>query len=259
MSKHVTTMTIYDAEHYSDEEREMIVDGYAEHERDARAKGIPTMGSGAIFPVPEKDIVCEPFPIPLFWRRIAGIDFGWDHPTGVTWLAYDADSDIVYVTDTYKARRTLMPIIASAIKSRGKWIPCAWPHDGHQVKDAKHGQQIAKQYRDEGVNMLREHAQFKKDKKNEAQGSVVSVEAGLQEMLTRMQTGRWKVFNTQELWLEEFRMYHREDGVVVKLYDDVISSSRYAYMMLRKAQELPMDKPRQLQAGWQPSDAGMGY
>ncbi|MNL80503.1 Terminase-like family protein [compost metagenome] len=50
-----------------------------------------------------------------------------------------------------------------------------------------------------------------------------------------MQTGRWKVFRTCPLWLEEFRLYHRKDGKVVKERDDVISASRYALMMKRFA------------------------
>jgi hypothetical protein len=43
------------------------------------------------------------------------------------------------------------------------------------------------------------------------------------------------VFATCVLWLEERRMYHRKDGLVVKERDDLISSSRYALMMLRHA------------------------
>lgn len=62
------------------------------------------------------------------------------------------------------------------------------------------------------------------------------VEAGLMDMLDRMKTGRWKVFRTCSKWLEEFRMYHRKDGKVVKLKDDVISASRYALMMKRFAE-----------------------
>ena len=62
------------------------------------------------------------------------------------------------------------------------------------------------------------------------------VEAGLIEMLDRMQTGRWKVFSTCRAWLEECRLYHRKDGVVVKERDDAISASRYAFMMRRFAE-----------------------
>ena len=46
MSRHVTTMTIWDAEHYDEAQRRAIIESYPAHERDARAKGIPVLGSG---------------------------------------------------------------------------------------------------------------------------------------------------------------------------------------------------------------------
>jgi len=75
--------------------------------------------------------------------------------------------------------------------------------------------------------MLFTHAQFE----DETNG----VEAGITQMLERMQTGRWKVFPHLTQWLEEFELYHRKDGLIVKLNDDLISASRYAYMMRRFA------------------------
>ena len=73
----VTTMTIEDAEHYTPEQRAAIIASYPAHEREARTKGIPTLGSGRIFPVPEEMISVEPFDIPRHWVQICGIDFGW--------------------------------------------------------------------------------------------------------------------------------------------------------------------------------------
>lgn len=233
--KTVISMTINDVEHYTEEQRKTIIDSYPAHEREARANGVPTLGSGAVFPIAESQITCEPFPIPKHWRIINGMDFGWDHPTANVWIAHDPDTDTVYFYDIYVARQTLISVIASSIKARGQWIPCAWPHDGYQVKDANTGEQIAEQYRKEGVNMLHESARFLKTNDDDREGSVFSVEAGLQEMLSRMQSGRLKVFNHLKEWFDEFRMYHRKDGVVVKVFDDAISASRYGVMMLRYA------------------------
>ncbi len=61
------------------------------------------------------------------------------------------------------------------------------------------------------------------------------VEAGLMEMLDRMQSGRFKVFKHLADWFEEFRMYHRKDGKIVKMDDDLLSATRYAVMMKRHA------------------------
>ena len=55
------------------------------------------------------------------------------------------------------------------------------------------------------------------------------------EMLDRMQTGRFKVARHLEDFFEEFRLYHRKDGKVVKETDDILSAVRYAVMMLRHA------------------------
>lgn len=214
------------------------------HLQEARSKGIPIAGSGLIFAsqVPEESIKVAPFPIPEHWPRLAGIDFGWDHPTAVIWGAWDRDNDVVYLTDAYKASRTTIPVHASAIRGRGAWIPVAWPHDGLQVRDGMQGEQLAAQYRKEGVNMLPIHAQYTKQADKDKPASVVSVEAGVQEMLSRMQTGRLKVFSHLEDWLEEFRIYRRENGLIVKLADDAISASRYLIMMLRFAALMPEDE-----------------
>jgi terminase large subunit-like protein len=55
------------------------------------------------------------------------------------------------------------------------------------------------------------------------------------DMLTRMQTGCFKVFRHLNNWWEEFSLYHRKDGKVVKEDDDLMSATRYAIMMLRFA------------------------
>ena len=41
MTKHITRMEINDAEHYTKEQRQAIIDSYPEHEREARTKDIP--------------------------------------------------------------------------------------------------------------------------------------------------------------------------------------------------------------------------
>lgn len=253
---HVTNMTIEDALHYTPEQRAAIIAGYPAHEREARAKGVPTMGSGLIFPVAEDSIVVEPFSIPAHWPQIVGLDIGWDHPTAAARLAWDRDSDVVYLVADYRQAEAVPAIHATAIKAWGDWIPVAWPHDGLQ-HDKGSGEQLATQYRGHGLNMLRDKA-TNPPKPGEPEGSGGNgVEAPVQEMLERMLTGRWKVFKTCRSWLEERRMYHRNDGKIVKEVDDTISASRYAYMMLRHA-KLPQPKRRQTST-WEPADRGAGY
>lgn len=233
---HVTMMTIDDAEHFSDEQRQAIVSSYSEWERDARTKGIPMLGSGRVFPVSEDSIKIEAIALPAHWPRLAAIDFGWDHPTAIAWLAWDRDTDTVYLYDCYRAREALVPIHAAVLIGRGQWIPVAWPHDG--LNDTAVGPQLAQQYRDAGVNMMEEHAQYEAAEagvQDNTRQSRVSVEAGVADMLTRMRSGRFKVFSHLNEWFEEFRMYHRKDGRIVKLADDLLSATRYGVMSLRYA------------------------
>jgi len=222
----VIVATVEDAEHFSREEIDRIIASYPPHEREARTKGIPTMGSGRVFPVSEEIIRIEPLSIPKHWPQINGMDFGWDHPFAAVSLAWDRDADCVYVTKAYRQKEATPVIHAAAIKPWGDWVPCAWPHDGYQ-HDKGSGDQLSELYRKQGLNMLSEHA-------THTEGGT-GVEAGLMEMLDRMQTGRFKVFSNLGEWFEEFRLYHRLDGKLVKERDDLISATRYGVMMLRFA------------------------
>ena len=226
MSRHVTRMTIDDAEHYTPEQRAEIIASYPAHERKARTKGIPVLGSGRVFPIDEDDIKIKAFEIPAHWPVIGGIDFGWDHPTAASKLAWDRDADVLYVTNSYGQREATPIIHAAAVKPWGAEMPWAWPHDGLQ-HDKGSGDELAAQYRAQGLNMLPEKATFP-DGGN-------GVEAGVAEMLDRMMSGRWKVFEHLEDWFSEFRLYHRKDGLIVKENDDRLCSSRYAMMMKRFA------------------------
>lgn len=224
----VTQMTIEEAEHYTPEERKRIIESYPEHEREARTKGIPVLGSGRVFPVTEESIR-EPQPLLQdIWTRIAGLDIGGqDHPTAVVWMAHDRDADVVHVYDCYRKNKEQIPIHASAIRAKGDWIPVAWPHDALQHDKGGSCEQIAQQYRDEKVKMLPERATFT--------DGTSGVEAGIEMMLTRMKTGRLKVAAHLNDWWEEFRLYHRKDGLIVKELDDLMSATRYGLMMLCSA------------------------
>lgn len=216
-----------DAKHLSAEQKRVIWESTPEHLQETVRTGEPTMGTGLIFNVPDSSIKCDPFSIPSHFRRIAGTDFGIDHPAAGVWLAHDTDTDTIYVYDCYRIAGHVAAYHADAIKSRGEWIPVAWPHDG-MVRDKGGGEVLASQYRNQGANMLEIHAQYDNEDRN-------AVEPGLMDILGRMKTGRFKVFSNLSLWFEEKRQYHRKDGLVVKINDDLMAATRYAVMMLRCA------------------------
>ncbi len=226
-TRSVTRMTIDDALHFSEAQRAAIIAAYPEHEREARTKGRPALGSGRVFPVSEESITVAPFEIPATFARIIGLDFGWEHPFAAVSLAHDRDADVIYVTQSFGMSQATPIEHAAALRDWGTWIPCAWPHDGLQ-HDKGSGQQLAALYREQGLNLLPEHATH--------EDGGTGVEAGVIEMLARMRTGRLKVFAGLTDWFDEFRLYHRKNGVIVKQRDDRLSATRYGMMMRRWAE-----------------------
>jgi len=230
---HCTIMTIDDVEHYTAEQKAAIISSYPAHEREARIKGIPMLGSGKVFSVPEQSLYEGRIEIPAHWPRIIGMDFGADHPTAAVWIAWDRDRDTVHIYDTYRRSDNESDVRGVAlhapaiIAKGGNKIPIAWPHDGLQ-HDKGSGEQLAAQFRAQGLNMLPERATFV-DGGN-------GVEAGVMDMQTRMETCRFYVAEHLKDWFEEYRMYHRKDGKLVKLRDDILSATRYGIMMLRFAE-----------------------
>jgi len=224
----LTMMTINDVTHYTDEEKENIIAGYEEWERDARINGIPTLGSGRIFRYKEEDIK-EPHvsDIPKHWALLNGIDFGWNHPQAVVQIAWDKDEDIIHVIRGKKASETLPINMWMQCKAWAEGVPTAWPHDGFQ-HDKGSGKQLADQYSDAGFDMHHEHTTHEE--------GGFGVEAALTEMHERFASKRLRVDEGLGDFWDEFRLYHRKNGVIVKLNDDFISALRYAIMMKRFAQ-----------------------
>ena len=247
MSRGVVSMTIDDVEHYSAEEKARIIASYPPHEREARSRGIPTMGSGRVFPISEDMIKVPPRQIPSHWVQIVGMDFGVDHPFAATRLAWDRDADCIYVTGAYRQKGehldgqwTGSPAFhATAVRAWGEWIPVAWPHDGLE-RDRQSGETLASIYRSHHLNMLPERATH--------EDGTNGVEAGITDMLERMQSNRFKVFADLDPWFDEFRLYHRKDGLIVKLIDDLMSATRYGVMMRRHAITQPVAVPRERRA-----------
>lgn len=225
------TATWDDAGHISASDKADYLSSFPEHERESRSKGVPMMGEGAVFPIADSQITCDPFKVPDHFFQICGVDYGVDHPAAGVWLAYDVDRDTVYLTDEYSKDRELPPYHASAIKRRDPldFIPVVGPHDGMNEEKSS-GEKIALQYAAEGVRMLPLTARYQDDK-----GGRQAVEPIVQDMLMRMRDGRFKVFTTCTKFLSEKRGLHRKDNKIVALQDDVFKACTYALMMLRYA------------------------
>jgi len=209
-----------------------ILSSYSPHEREMRRYGRPSIGSGLVFPVQEDKIMTDPIQIEDHWAKIAGIDFGWDHPTAVVWAAWDKDNDEIYIYDCYRQSKASPSVHAASIRTRSESVPIAYPHDGNR-RDSMGNPGLADQYRSLGCNMMLEHFTNPPALGQNKGGN--SVEEGLMDMLQYMEDGRFHVFNTLTDWFEEFRMYHRKGGKVVPFKDDLMSATRYAVLSRRFA------------------------
>lgn len=215
-----------DAPHLNHILKEELIASYPEWQRDARTKGIPMMGEGRIFTADEEDIICEPFKIPPHFARICGIDFGLDHPAAGAWIAWDRDTDTIYLYDCYKKSGQQPLYHAEAIKRRGN-LPVSWPHDGAD-REKGSGKQLKDIYKAHGVNMLGRSACYKNDKLGaQPQWPVI------EDIIEREHTGRFKVFSNCTDYITERRTYHTKDGKIVDRGDDTLKATFYAIMMKR--------------------------
>jgi len=244
-SKYLISCGWNDVAHLSEKTKRELLASTPAHLRTARSRGIPVLGSGLVYGVDEAVWVCEPFQVPAHWVRLGGMDFGWNHPWALVECAWDRDTDTFYVIRDAK-RSEYTPRLAWTDYSESwplQWLPIAWPHDGLQ-HDKGSGEQLAAQYAAAGFKMMSERATFP-DGTN-------GLEAGVLEILGRKQAGTFKVFKSCGDYIAEARLYHRKDGLIVKLRDDILSAARYAWMMRRYAVLPPSSNRTKLRIhkGW---------
>lgn len=218
-----------DVPHLSEKEKAQKIANTLPHEREARTKGVPSIGAGKVYQVPESDFVIDPLQtIPKHWPRIFGADFGFSNSTSVVFLAHDTDTDTVYLYAEYKRTQAEPDVHAGAIKAMGgTWIPGVGDYAGANLE----GERTLELYKRIGLPM----AKADKTQKNE----------GILEVMTRLSQGRLKVYNTCAKWLQEYRLYSRDErGRVVKPEggDDLMDATRYAIRDIRKAKTKPIPK-----------------
>lgn len=211
MTKHVVTATWDDAPHLTEEAKAELLSEIPPHLRDARTKGIPTLGSGAIYPVPESEIVCDPIEIPDHWPRAYGFDVGWNR-TAAIWGAVDREAQTTYLYAEHYRGQAEPAVHAEAIRARGKWIPGVID-PASRGRGQKDGAQLLQDYLDLGLDISL---------------AVNAVEAGLYAVWQRLSGGRLKVFKSCGNWLDEYRLYRRdENGKIVKEHDHLMDATRY--------------------------------
>jgi hypothetical protein len=246
----VVMATWDDAPHLTEEMKTAMLAAYPPFQRDARSKGIPQLGAGAIYPVPESEITCDPFEIPPHWPRCYAMDVGWNR-TAVIWLALDRDTGTVYGYSEHYRGQAEPSVHATAIKARGAWIPGVID-PAARGRSQRDGEQLLQDYTDLGLKLT--------PAKN-------TVEAGIYSVWERLSGGRLKIFKTLQSWLAEYRLYRRdENGKIVKANDHLMDGTRYGVVsgldlaiVKPVGEEMPLNFPSQFERGGGGPSMGMNW
>ena len=200
-----------DVPHLSAEQKSRLLSSTPPHLRDARSKGIPSLGAGAVYPISVADIEVDDFPVPEYWPKAYALDVGWNR-TAALWMAWDRESDIIYLYSEHYEGQALPISHAAAIKARGKWIP-GMIDPAARGRGQADGEKLFDQYVDQDLDLvLADNA----------------VEAGIFAVWDRMQSGRLKVFKSLRNFWAELQLYQRDkNGKIVKKNDHLMDCMRY--------------------------------
>ena len=212
--RYIASATWDDVPHLSEEWKAQALAAYAAHERAARTKGIPSLGSGAIYPFSDDDLIVPDFRIPEWWPKCYGLDVGWNR-TAAVWGAKNPDTGCVYIYAEYYKGQEVVPVHASAIKGRGSWIVGAID-PASEGRGQADGVRLIDLYTREGLNLILADN---------------SVEAGIQAVSNLMSSDRLKIFASCTSVISEKRVYRRDEkGHIVKKNDHAMDAMRYMVM-----------------------------
>jgi phage terminase large subunit-like protein len=230
-----------DVPHLTEAQKATIKAETPPHLLDARSKGIPSIGSGAVYPLAESEFVVDDMPLPATWPRAYAFDVGWNR-TAALWGALDPATKIVYLYAEYYRGQAEPPIHATAVKNRGDWIPGVIDPASVGAGQSD-GKQLSAQYKKLGLNL-----QFADN----------DVEAGVAAVWQGLSTGSIKVFKSLQHWRTEYRMYRRDEkGRIVKENDHLMDDTRYLILSGMKRAKIQPDKEHVMKP-YVPFDRGVG-
>lgn len=200
-----------DVPHLTEEQKRTGLASCEPHLREARSRGIPSLGRGAIYPIQWDQITYQPFKIPAHFKRGFGFDVGWNK-TAAIFGAEDPDTNVIYAYAEYYRGEAVPVVHATGIKGYGEWIQGAIDPASRGRSQAD-GQRLLDLYEDQGLNLAIANN---------------AVEAGIHEVYLMLATGRLKVSSMLSNFRGEYEGYHRDDnGKIVKKNDHLLDALRY--------------------------------
>jgi phage terminase large subunit-like protein len=242
--KYTVQATWDDAPHLTAEAKDELWKSIPPYQREARSKGIPTLGSGAIYPVAEADIVVPDSEIPAHYPRAYALDVGWNR-TAAIWAARNNETGVIVLYSEHYQGAQEPLLHAQAIKGRGAWIPGVID-PAARGRSQVDGRQLITLYRECGLSL------------SPAENSV---EAGIYATWQLLSAGKLKVFRSLNHWLSEFRLYQRDqDGKIVKQNDHLMDATRYFVMSGRDLMRTkPVEQPPLTPGLWVVGDASLKW
>lgn len=230
MSRFLIQLDWGDAPHLSAEAKKELMASIPEYQRDARSKGIPQLGSGAIYPIPTADVEIDDFEIPEHWERWYGMDVGWN-ATAACFFARNPDTGERYITSVYKMGKEKPIVHSGAIKARGSWLKGAID-PASRGRSQEDGRQLYVTYTGEECGLKLTFADN-------------AVESGVYKVWQLLATGLLKVFKSCRQWWDEFRIYRRDEkGKIVKEKDHLMDSMRYGIMSEDDVADTPIARKK---------------
>lgn len=218
-----------DVPHIPDEEKTRLLRSIPAYQRDARSRGVPRLGAGAVYPIAQEEYTCQPIDVRSVapWVMHAyGMDVGWNATAAVRAIR-DAGADTVTVVDEYKRGHAEPATHIARITRWGRMMGAIDP--ASRGRSQKDGSRLFDDYRDGGLLL----------KKAEN-----AVEAGIYEVYTMLTEGRLKIAENCQMLLQEMSLYHRDDkGKIVKKNDHLVDALRYLVMTPAVFSLLPEHRP----------------
>lgn len=224
-SKFVVNCTWNDVPHLDDKAKKDLLEGTPPWLRDARSRGDPSMGAGAVYPIPISDIEVKPFRLGDFWKRAYALDVGWNR-TAAIWGAQDPSNGTIYLYTEHYVGEQLPILHAASIRARGSWIQgCIDP--AARGRSPRDGERLMTEYQSDTCRLKLIPAM------NE-------VNTGLEQVWQALATGRLKIFSTLQYFKAEYRIYRRDEkGKIVKQNDHLMDAARYLWMTWDRVATLP--------------------
>lgn len=222
-----------DVPHLSETDKAGLIATTPPYQIQARTEGEPVLGSGAIYPIAEEQIIVPTRAVSDTWRRVYGMDVGWNR-TAVVWAAQDPGSGAYELYDEHYMGQGEPASHAAAINARGAWM--------RGVIDPASAGASQK----DGIRLI---DIYRTDLGLQLEPAENAVEAGLLAVWNLLITGRLRVQDHLHHWRTEFRKYHRDErGHIVKVNDHLMDATRYLVVSgepyLKVMPKLVEDRPK---------------